>query len=195
MPNRTTEYIQTRVEGLTEYSEEIRDIEPSEVNSFDSWSALKLILHSAAVNMYTTIIPEYKGDFYYIDALSGSGVSEYDNGQCFVGSPIVAAKVASEPFSKMYFIDQDEDYCHALKSRATDTVTVEPTTDQTVVNTLVDRLKRIAADGTITRSELEGLVSDVSDRLLALLKPISADGDISSAEIKQLAEEIAENRS
>ncbi|WP_081655621.1 three-Cys-motif partner protein TcmP [Halopiger goleimassiliensis] len=115
----SSEYIKKRIQSLTENSEEIRDQSPI-TNDFDSWSALKLILHSAAVNMYTTVLENnsYFNDLYYIDALAGSGVSTYgDTESCFLGSPIIAAKVAQEPFKKMYFIEYDQEKADALETR------------------------------------------------------------------------------
>lgn len=117
MPVAERGWISKRIETLTESSQEVMDVEPEVYNSFNTWSALKLILHSASVNMYTTVISNYFDDFFYIDALAGSGVSEYGNGRCFLGSPIIAAKAASEPFTKMYFIEGDEENKLALEKR------------------------------------------------------------------------------
>lgn len=121
MPDKEREWISKRVEGLTE---EANLIEPSfnqEIdNSFNTWSALKLIVHAATINMYTQVISDHYDDFFYIDALAGSGLSEYGEGkegEYFHGSPIVAAKHANEPFRKMYFIDEDEDRCDLLRQR------------------------------------------------------------------------------
>lgn len=115
----TSEYISNRIEGLTEGSEEVRQ-QSDVTNDFDTWSGLKLILHSAAVNMYTKVLnnQSYFNDLYYIDALAGSGVSTYDDGQsCFLGSPIIACKAAQQPFKKMYFIEKNEKKAKALKIR------------------------------------------------------------------------------
>lgn len=115
----SSQYISNRIESLTGDSEEIRK-QSSVTNDFDSWSALKLILHSAAVNMYTTVLQNnnYFDEIYYIDALAGSGVSTYDESDsCFLGSPVIAAKVAEEPFKKMYLIENDENKADALETR------------------------------------------------------------------------------
>jgi len=115
----SSEYIKKRIQSLTEDSEEIRKVSPV-TNDFDSWSALKLILHSAAVNMYTTVLEntDYFDDLFYIDALAGSGVSTYgDEDTCFLGSPVIAAKVADKPFKKMYLIEWEEDKADALEAR------------------------------------------------------------------------------
>lgn len=116
MPDLEKAWIQQRVEGLTEGSEEVL-AQADVYNSFNTWSALKLILLSAAVNMYTRVISKHRDDFFYIDALAGSGVSEYGDGQCFLGSAIVAAKAAAEPFSKMYFIEGKKEKKEALETR------------------------------------------------------------------------------
>lgn len=115
----SSEYVKKRIQSLTEDSKEIRDISPV-TNDFDSWSALKLILHSAAVNMYTNVLEntDYFEDVFYIDALAGSGVSTYgDENRCFLGSPIIAAKVAEEPFRKMYLIEWNDKKADALEDR------------------------------------------------------------------------------
>lgn len=135
MSDRVREYIQDRVEGLTEESDEILEVASSQTNDFDSWSALKLILHSATVYMYTTVISDtdFYDDFYYIDALAGSGVSTYNENRCFLGSPLVAAKAAQAPFEKMYFIERNEDYAAALEDRL-EYVFTKPGTDFTEPN-------------------------------------------------------------
>jgi three-Cys-motif partner protein len=111
------EYLQERIEGLTENSDSILEQAPEVTNGFNTWSALKLILQSATVNMYTSVLSSTNQDFYYIDGLAGSGVSTYDEDQCFVGSPIVALKAMKEPFSKMYFIEKDAKRKEALEKR------------------------------------------------------------------------------
>lgn len=115
----SAQYIKNRIQSLTADSEEIRDQSPV-TNDFDTWSALKLILHSAAVNMYTTVLHSnnYFDDLYYIDALAGSGVSTFDDSNtCFLGSPVIAAKTAQEPFKRMYLIEDNDDKADALEAR------------------------------------------------------------------------------
>jgi three-Cys-motif partner protein len=112
------ERVKERVPTLTKHAEEIRDVEPEVYNKFGTWSALKLIVHAATVNMYTTVISDHFDDWFYIDALSGSGVSVYgDEDESFLGSPLLAAKNAFEPFTKMYFVEKDEEKAAALEKR------------------------------------------------------------------------------
>lgn len=110
--------VKKRVPTLTKHAEEVRAIEPDQVNSFGPWSALKLIVLVATVNMYTTVISSYRDDWFYVDALAGSGVSVYgDVEDCFLGSPILAAAHASEQFTKMYFIEAEKKKARALEKR------------------------------------------------------------------------------
>jgi three-Cys-motif partner protein len=69
--------------------------------------------------MYTKVLQSNDfDDLYYIDALAGSGVSTYNDGEeCILGSPVIAAKAAQKPFKKMYLIENDEDKADALRSR------------------------------------------------------------------------------
>lgn len=112
------EWVKERVDSLTANSDEIKDVAPNIYNEFDTWSALKLITHVATVNMYTTVISDHRDDFFYVDALAGSGVSVYgEREKCFLGSAILAAKNAAEPFLKMYFIEHNEEKANALEER------------------------------------------------------------------------------
>lgn len=112
------ERVKERVPTLTRHAQEIHAVEPDIYNKFGTWSALKLIVHVATVNMYTTVISEYFNDWFYIDALAGSGISVYDEiDESFLGSPLLAAKNAAEPFTKMYFIEKDEKNAAALEKR------------------------------------------------------------------------------
>jgi three-Cys-motif partner protein len=106
------------VPTLTKHAEEIKQIQPDVVNDFGAWSALKLIVHATTVNMYTTVISSHRDDWFYVDALAGSGVSVHDGeGKCFHGSPVLAARDATEQFTKMYFIEQDDEKAQALRER------------------------------------------------------------------------------
>ena len=112
------ERVKERVPTLTRHAEDIRAVEPEVYNKFGTWSALKLIVHVATVNMYTTVISDHYNDWFYIDALAGSGVSVYgDEDEIFLGSPLLAAKNAAEPFTKMYFIEKDREKAAALEKR------------------------------------------------------------------------------
>lgn len=112
------DWIKEKMQRLRRHSTELRNVAPDTTNDFSSWSALKLILLAATVDMYTNIIPEYRDNFYYIDALAGSGISAFpEDDEYFVGSPLITATVAHEPFDKMYFIENDKEKAKALRER------------------------------------------------------------------------------
>lgn len=147
------EWIANRVAGLTEEASEIEPTFKDGIdNSFNTWSALKLIAQAATINMYTKVISKHFHDFFYIDALAGSGLSEYGEGkegEYFHGSPIVAAKHADVPFTKMYFIDDNPKRCGLLEKRleyifSQDDIDIQPPEDWVVKcgdsNKLIDEV-------------------------------------------------------
>jgi three-Cys-motif partner protein len=110
-------YIRPRVGALLDHSEEIYSEAPGPTNEFDTWSALKLILHSASVRTYTTVhANQGTEDLFYIDALAGTGLSEYDGGY-FLGSALLALREVNTPFKKMYFIENKPEYAEILEER------------------------------------------------------------------------------
>lgn len=155
MSSGEREWIANRVPGLTEEASRIKPpFDEGIDNSFSTWSALKLIAQAATVNMYTKVISDHFDEFFYIDALAGSGLSEYgegDEGEYFHGSPIVAAKHAAEPFTKMYFVDDDQEKCKLLRQRlkfifSEDDINIQPPEDWRVLcgdsNDTVEEIKR-----------------------------------------------------
>lgn len=120
MGKEVSRFIRERIDQITEDADDLRLIAPDMANNFGTWSALKLILLSSTVNMYTNIQKggEYFENIVYIDALAGSGISACDDrNRNFLGSPLAAVKAAEHPFKKMYFIEQDENRANALKER------------------------------------------------------------------------------
>lgn len=114
----SADYIKERVAGLGDHAHEIYNVADGVSNDFDSWTALKLILHSAAINMYSKVHRNQgTGDIFYIDALAGCGISTYDSDRFFIGSSLLAARETVKPFSKMYFIESEGEYCDALRDR------------------------------------------------------------------------------
>lgn len=111
------QFLKRHVADLREHAQDFYDVGDGVANSFDSWSALKLALHAVSVSMYTGVHKDRTGDIFYIDALAGSGISEYTDGQCFLGSPLLACKSARTPFSRMYFIENDGEKADALRDR------------------------------------------------------------------------------
>lgn len=119
------QYISERIDLLKEDAEELRQVADA-THDFDTWTALKLILQSSTVNMFTRVASSKNNsfeDYYYIDALAGNGISTYGGGEgedSFLGSPLLAIKSIShqaQPFSKMYFIEENESFATALHDR------------------------------------------------------------------------------
>ena len=153
----SSDYIRQRVDALRHNSEDIHSQAEGIFNNFDTWTALKLILHSAAVNMYTTVhAGQGTGDTFYIDALAGSGVSKYDSDRWFVGSPIVAARAAKEPFTKMYLIESNDEYCNALHDRLNYAFSIPGYTEP---------------------DELEIIEGDVNDEIMSVVDDIENTGN------------------
>lgn len=111
------DFIRPRLSALLDHSEEIYEEVPGPTNEFDAWSALKLILHSVSIRTYTKIHKNQgTQDLFYIDALAGTGLSEYEGGH-FLGSALLASREAYTPFSKMYFVESDEASASVLEKR------------------------------------------------------------------------------
>jgi len=112
-----SQYIDNRLKGLRDRADEFLALNEEVTNDFDTWSALKLILHSSVVDMYTRVHKDRTDDIFYIDALAGSGISTYEDGQGFVGSPLLACRQAEMPFTKMFFVECKEEHASALRQR------------------------------------------------------------------------------
>ncbi|WP_254823436.1 three-Cys-motif partner protein TcmP [Haloglomus halophilum] len=113
------EWIQDKLSSLTAHADELQRVgDAADEPNFGPWTALKLIVLTATVDVYTQIIHDYDFDPYYVDAMAGSGITELDGGRdTLIGSPIVAGTVAHEPFSKMFLIEQNEERAEALRDR------------------------------------------------------------------------------
>lgn len=113
-------WVKKQLKRLREHSHEIYDAGGRVTNELGPWTALKMTIHAQAVDVYTTVISNYYDDWYYVDALAGSGsikIKDRDS-DVLVGSPIVAAAMAGDdPFSEMYFIEKDADRATALEDR------------------------------------------------------------------------------
>jgi hypothetical protein len=71
------EWIQDNLSSLTAHTDSLQQVaEVSDEPQFGAWTALKLIVLTATVDVYTKIISNNDFDFYYIDAMAGSGITE-----------------------------------------------------------------------------------------------------------------------
>lgn len=113
----TVDWVEKKLAELEEDASEIWSVQPSVVNSFNEWSAIKLIALSGVVDIYTSIIPKYFDNYYYIDALAGSGIASISDDERFVGSPIIATAMAHDPFDHYFLIEMDDKKADALRNR------------------------------------------------------------------------------
>lgn len=113
------DWIQTKLSRLTAHAENLREVgNITDEPAFGAWTALKLVSLTATVDVYTSIMAKNNYDYYYIDALSGSGiVCLTDREDTLIGSPFIAGTVAHEPFSKLYFTEKNEERAEALQRR------------------------------------------------------------------------------
>lgn len=113
------DWIQQKLSRLTAHAGKLREEGgKTEEPEFGAWTALKLVSLTATVDVYTTIMANNNFRYYYIDAMSGSGVVDLtDRDDCLIGSPFIAGTVAHEPFEKMYLVEKEADRADALRKR------------------------------------------------------------------------------
>lgn len=111
------DWIEEKLQELQADAEEIYKVAPNESNPFQSWSAIKLILHVATVEVYTRIIPNHFANLYYVDLMAGSGSVTLEGDDYLVGSPILAPAIAHEQFDHLYLVEMDDDRATALDER------------------------------------------------------------------------------
>jgi three-Cys-motif partner protein len=111
-------WIRENLSELMEHADDLADAGDTTDNpKYGPWTALKLMVFSTAVEVYTKVA-NGRYDYYYVDALSGSGIVEIDEHDAnLVGSPILAGTVPRYPFEKMFLIEQDDDRAEALENR------------------------------------------------------------------------------
>lgn len=119
----TVGWVEKQLKNLKQDAEEIWEVQPSVASEFHPWSALKLIVLSAVVDIYSKIIPHNFDNMFYVDLLAGSGSVTVNSEaperekERLVGSPVLAAAMAHEPFEHMYLVEEDEDRANALRDR------------------------------------------------------------------------------
>lgn len=114
------EWIQARLEALTAYASELAKLSPNqkEETSYGPLTALKLFLLAAGVDVYSKIATKQFDHTYYIDALSGGGVTRVKGlNEWLVGSPIIAATIPHTHFSEYHFIEKHPMRARGLKKR------------------------------------------------------------------------------
>jgi hypothetical protein len=117
-PKLDSEWIIEQLSLLTEHAPELAEVGSEPDTTFRELTVLKLAALSAAIDVYTRIVPSEFDRCYYIDALAGEGVSRLrGTGEYVVGSPIVSPVVAHANFSEYHFIECDPDSVRNLRDR------------------------------------------------------------------------------
>lgn len=112
------EWIAGQLSTLMEHAPDLVELDPTAVNEYRPLTALKLIVLSAAVDMYTDIAPGQYDGCFYLDLFAGSGVTRIrGRDEAVVGSPILVPMIADPDLKEYHFVDNDEDSVDALRGR------------------------------------------------------------------------------
>ncbi len=110
--------MQEKLRPLIELSEELEALGVHYEGH--SWSIVKLLILGGWSYVYTTIIPHYFKEYWYVDLLAGSGtVRVKETGDIVLGSPFVAHFFARQPFTKYFLVELNRERYNALHARAT----------------------------------------------------------------------------
>lgn len=111
-------WIADQLSTLMEHSEELVEIQTDVVNDYRPLTALKLIVLSAGLDMYTNISPKRYDHCYYLDLFAGAGATRIrDREEAVVGSPILAPMISDPDFREYHFVDYDKETVEALRER------------------------------------------------------------------------------
>ena len=100
-------WLKSQFPRLISDTEEIRRV-CSIYEDVHGWSALKLIVLSYYIGVYSNIIPNHFDHMYFVDLFAGCGINRIKKtGDLLAGSPIIAGKFAIKPFDKMFLIEGD----------------------------------------------------------------------------------------
>lgn len=122
MPPKTPnhEWIRHKLDTLTDFADELYEINPDAVNEIGPWAPLKLFQLTVTLDMYTRVIqstPNIDRKIYF-DVLAGSGVVSLDNEDTnIIGSPLIAAILPEHSFDELHFFEYDSDRAKALSKR------------------------------------------------------------------------------
>jgi len=114
---KSIDLLKIKVENLSKYAQELSEIKPDIIYKKGPWTALKdAFLLSYIRNVYIPIIKNYYENYYYIDFCAGSGLVKIGK-DIIIGSPVVAAIAHEKPFTKMFFLEKNEEKADALEER------------------------------------------------------------------------------
>lgn len=115
-PNK--KWISDKLGLLTEYADDLVNVNPEITNEYPPLTALKLIALSASVEVFSRIVPPRYEHNYYLDLFAGSGVTEVEGTNlAVVGSPILAPVMSHHNFEEYHFVDCDSKATSVLESR------------------------------------------------------------------------------
>lgn len=113
------DWIQDRLNILTDYSDELYEVDPDATTSYRPMTALKLSLLSAGLNIYSQVAMQRFDHCHYVDLLSGAGLTQLTGRDDYViGSALLApAMTARDPFEEYHFVEEDQSRADALGKR------------------------------------------------------------------------------
>lgn len=113
------EWISEKLSLLAEHADDLVDIEPSETNNYRPLTALKLIVLSVGVDVFSRIVPQRYEHTYCFDLFAGAGATTIDgfDDTAVVGSPVLAPVMTHQDFDKYHFVEIEENKAKALRRR------------------------------------------------------------------------------
>jgi three-Cys-motif partner protein len=112
------QWIANKLGLLNEHADSLVELEPGVTNSYSALTALKLIVLSAGVDVFSSIVPQDYDHSYYLDLFAGAGATKVeDTDFTVVGSPILAPVMAHDHFNEYHFVDNDPEKVAALRGR------------------------------------------------------------------------------
>jgi len=111
------EWLWKKIEPLVEVSEGFEN-DGLVMNHGHNWSVLKLLILAQWIWIYTSVIPNYVDQCYYMDLLAGSGAMKLkETNDVIIGSPLIAYFFARRDFDKMLLVEMDQEKYLALRTR------------------------------------------------------------------------------
>jgi len=112
-----TDWLQEKLKPLVELATKLEPLSPHYEGH--SWSVVKLLILGGWSYVYTTIIPHYFREYWYVDLLAGPGTTRVnETGDVVLGSPFVAHFFARRHFTRYVFVELNEEFCAALRARS-----------------------------------------------------------------------------
>lgn len=112
------EWIADKLGVLTEHAADLVEVKPDVTNEYRPLTALKLIVLSAGVDVFSRIVPQRYDHNYYLDLFAGAGATRLRGmDSAVVGSPILAPVMSHHEFAEYHFVELKGEKADALKAR------------------------------------------------------------------------------